>query len=113
MAENTIEGLTSLTGSIVYQDANLRNTLEYFVPYLRTHSTTRPITVDRVLLERYQFDFIGLMQHLGVIEDLHWINLRVGGLNSPTDLSVDHTSLYLVDADTFNRLVNTYRANKK
>lgn len=113
MAENAIDGLLTLTGSLVSNDSLLRNNLEYFIPYLRTHPSTRPIVVDTVLLDRYQFDFIGLMQHLGIGEELHWINMRVSGLASPTDLSHETNNLYLVDGDVLNRLINTYRTNKK
>lgn len=113
MDTNDIESLMVIRGLDDTDLDDVRNNLEYFIPLLKQAEDTKTLDITDVLLDRFQFDFTGLMLHLAIPYRLHWISMRMSGLTAVTELDKRTSQVLIPSGETVTRLINTYNSNKR
>ena len=106
-----ISNLAIDAGPPIYYNADFRRVLEAHMDYLRKHPTTAVLTVEPDIVNRYKFDFYGLLAHYRVDPHLHWIVLRLNQFNSPTLYPVTITELMIPYLEVIDQIQQIYRTS--
>lgn len=85
-----------------------RNLIENHIGVIKAHQTTtyRPLTGHIEIV--WRGDFYGLLQAIGVPQDLFWITLRVNDLHSSIDYSGDKQVILIPSLEYIKNLLQTY-----
>lgn len=103
----------NINDSLGYFEPAFRQVLEEHLGLIRTYGISQVLSVPSMLALRFQGDYFGLLTEMRVPVYLHWVTLRLNGLLSPADSSVDTTSVQTVDSTYIKRLYNTYKTQSK
>jgi hypothetical protein len=79
----SVHALAGDPGDTVYYEPGFRTVIETHLTLLRNHPATQRSAISPDKLHQYEGDFYGLLGELGVGMELHWIYLRVNGMESP------------------------------
>lgn len=94
----------------IYYNTEFRRFLESYMHYLRTNSKTQVETIDPHNAYKYEGDFYGLLQVMGVAPNLHWLVMRVNDLTNPSESDETLTEILLPDGPTIARLSQFYQS---
>ena len=109
--KNSIEDLIKDDGTSISYDYQFRKVLEYFIPSLKYSENVIRKALTEVDIDRYRFDFYGLLASLKISEDLWWVTTRVNDFTSPTQLDYGFSLIIVPDVAEYRTLVNAYRSN--
>jgi hypothetical protein len=90
-----------------------RNMIEDHLTWLINHPMTQSTPVTAHQVDVYDFDWIGLLNALRIIPDLHWITIRMNGGNSYTDVPQDLRKVLVPDITTIQNLTMLDNSKKK
>lgn len=110
---SAIEGFFNASASAEANTTSFRDLLEDHITYFLTHSSTRMTDVSAHDANVYVFDWIGLLNKLGVPVELHWLTIRMNGGKSFTDLKEDARTIYIPSSQEFNKLFSLSNSVKK
>lgn len=79
----TIDSLSRSYGTTVYQDPKFCRFVEIYLDYLKNSSASVIRPIDSHSLYKYEGDFYGLLDSMGISGNLHWITLRMNDLTNP------------------------------
>ena len=78
--------------------------------YLRGLSTTRKVDLDLQNAYKYEGDLDGLLTHLNIKPEFHFIIMRLNGFTSPLEYSPNKTmSLLIPDNKEIDKIRSTYK----
>jgi hypothetical protein len=60
---------------------------------------------------RHRGDFYGLLAELGIEPELHWVNLRVNGMHSPTDYDGMNYNIRIIRSTLLGKLLNKWNSS--
>lgn len=95
-------------GPSIYYDEAFRAVLEDHVPYLRTHPTTRPLTVPPEDLEKYRYDLEGYLTEAQIAPYLHWLVLRCSGYRHSMEFNGENNALLVPNMTEVDRIRQKY-----
>ena len=87
---------------------SFRRLIEDHLEYIREHSSTTIKPVLGSIAVKYNGDLYGLLIHLRVSQELHWITMRVNNFHSPTDYNNELISLVIPNIKLIKTLLSKY-----
>lgn len=96
-----------------YFEPAFRQVMEEHLELIRTAGSPPVLSIPPILALRFQGDYFGLLENLGVPVYLQWITMRVNGLTSPLMADKDITIVNTVDVTFIRRLYTTHRTHSK
>lgn len=110
----TIQSKMVRDGGAIYYTAAFRRMLETHMAYLRQQSQSNQVAVEPQLAYKYEADLFGLLHHLKIQPQYHWLVMRLNDMTSPTQMRADRFSLILPDFNEIEKLRAVFQtANKK
>ena len=97
-------------GADEHYNAKFRVCIEDHLNYLRQDVNVETRTFDNGIAYKYENDFNGLLNYLGVAKELHWLVLRVNGFTSPMEYTGDVNFIYIPKLSVINTLRATWSA---
>lgn len=76
-------------GGRVYYDSGFRNVIEYHLDYIMTGDDAEQVPVEPGMRQANNGDLYGLLRDMKIANQYHWIIMRIMGLVSPMDYTVD------------------------
>lgn len=110
----SINQLATPSGPDVYYTHGLHVEFESQMKYLREHSETVMVELNPNDVYRFEFDFFGLLDQLGVKRQYHWVIMRVNDFNAPNELTQETTHLLMPSESlltNIQKLYSTVQAN--
>ena len=107
MSKN-LKGLTEQVGNDLYYHSDFRSVVEDHLSYISNHPDTKTIVIEDGQAYRYENDWEGLMQAVGVPPQLRWITLRLNGYRTPLEYSRENTTLKIPHLQTVESLRIVY-----
>ena len=92
MSKN-LKGLIEQAGNDLYYHPVFRSVIEDHLDYIRNHQDTKTIVIEDGQAYRYENDWEGLMQAIGVPPQLRWVTLRLNGYHTPLDYNRTHITI--------------------
>lgn len=108
-----IENLFRASASLASGTDSFRRVIEDHLEYFRTHSSTQVAQVSAHDAHVYAFDWIGLLNKLGISAELHWITIRLNGGLSYTDLTDSVRALLVPDQTEYNKILQMHVSARK
>lgn len=96
----------------VYCDQGFRDTVETVLNIIKANPNNRTVSVEPGTAYKYEYDFYGLLAHLQVSTNLHWLTLRVNGYRDPRDYLHSHTQLVVPSEDDLTYVRRMYKTRK-
>lgn len=84
----TIKELALPTGDPIYYDPSFRSVIEAHLPILRTPGIVRAQAISPTRVHQFEGNFYGLLSHLKIPLQYHWIIMRINGFNSPSEFGM-------------------------
>lgn len=109
----TIEKLLAEAGPVIDYDDGFRAVLEDHMTYLRNSSSTTPIMVKPGEAYKYEADLFGLLSHLNIPQNLHWVTMRVNDMTSPTHAKADIQTLLIPSETVIGQIRQTHQTTHK
>lgn len=101
-------------GAALYYSASWMRMIETHLPYLRERSLNNVVAVLPYLANKHESDLFGLLRHLRVRAELHWIVMRLNDFTSPNQIRSDCEFLTLPNFDDVEKLRSVFQTiNKK
>lgn len=94
-----IDVLEINTGPSVYYKEDFRNVLESHLLYLKGLNTTVKLQLEPHIVNRFKFDFYGILMNYHIPKHLHWLVLRLNNLYDPCVFPED-ISIILVPSES-------------
>lgn len=108
-----INNLEYAAGAQAYYDHTFRSVLEDHMTNLRTNPTTQVLQLDEQKVYQWVGDLFGLLRVMRVDPYLFWTVMRMNGMDSPTDLSQDYTSLLVPSGSAVRKIYDQHRTLAK
>lgn len=99
--------LVSTITSVNYEQ-KYRNVLETHMDAIRKDPDTINTQINTHDAYKYEYDFYGLLQHLGFPDDFHWIVLRTNDMVDPRDYTADRTVIAIPSTAFLEKLRRLY-----
>ena len=97
-------------GSDTFYTAEFRNMLDSYLPWFKVDPTTVVLTVDAHLQDKYIGDFEGLLLELKVPRPLHWLTMRMNGVDDPAVYTLETSSILVPASSTVDRLLSIHQS---
>lgn len=108
-----INTLMTQEASNLFYDPAFRRMLETHIPMLRIHGSTDVIDLPPLATYRYRGDLYGYLRIQGVPKDLHWLTMRMSGMDAPTQFDETITQLLIPAGQYIEQIRNAYRTVEK
>lgn len=95
-------------GPDIYYRADFRDVVETHIPILLTNAKTTEQLVEPQMAYKNDGNFVGLLNDLGIKNELHWIVMRLNGMYSPTEYTSDRISILLPPDSYISQLVRMH-----
>jgi len=92
-----------------YHTPGFRNVIENYLPRLRSSSKVSYHPIEGFIGIKYRSDFYGLLIHLNIPYDLHWITLRCNNLHSPVEYNGDLEQIIVPNPNELDLMLKRYR----
>ncbi len=93
-----------------YCDVGFKNVIEDHLLILRKDPETVVVMVTPMQLYKFEFDLTRLFRELGIRPELHWIVMRINGLQSMRDVPKNTLTILVPSLVKISRLLQSYRA---
>lgn len=94
----------------IYYNTEFRRFLETYMHYIRDHKQTKVEDIDPHDAYKYEGDFYGLLQKIGVQPNIHWLVMRVNDLTNPNEAGEKTTRILLPDEALLSRLSQIFQS---
>lgn len=101
------------TENRIFYDSSFRNVLEDFIPYMLNQPSTQTRMITADLAYRYEYDFYGLLAHMGLDYHLHWIIMRMSGFTAPNQPTRELTVIYVPSIQLLEQLRSNHVSTKR
>lgn len=91
-----------------YNSDGFKKILEDHLSIIKSKTFT--VEISPVDANRFEYDLFSVLRELNVDPKLHWIIMRVNGLNSPADYKKEMMQLQIPDEEYFDSLLATYNS---
>ena len=101
------------SGPTLLYGADVHVTLESHMSFMRAHPSTSMLQLDPRDAYKYEADLNGLLEHLKVPLELHWIIMRLNDYTSPYEFQSDTEALMIPPESvvkSIKQLLNTTQA---
>jgi len=106
----SLSNLMRPSGMAHFKTADYHNYIEDNLTFLRSHAATERHELDPAVVERYLYDFTGLLtKELQIPLEDQWVVLRMNGFTHYDQLDSEVTSLLIPDREVLKRLKQLYR----
>lgn len=111
-----VDTLMRADGPSTFYSPVARQVLEDFMTTLRTSTGTKEITIDPGIALQFEYDLYGLLTHLNIPNQMHYVIMRVNGMTSPAEYRrtngelIGMTGLWLPDQTEVNRIIQAQGA---
>lgn len=109
----SINSLMTNDGDDIYYRASFRQTLEAHMPHLRASKSTEKNNVPENLGAIFESDLSGYLNEFGYEMHLHWIIMRMSGLNSPHEFGVKTEYLLIPNKRELSRILQAYNTSNR
>ena len=93
-----------------YNSDGFKKILEDHLSIIKSNTNT--IEVAPIDANRFEYDLFSVLRELKIDPKLHWIIMRVNGMNSPADYKKEMLQLQIPDEDYFDSLLATYNSSQ-
>lgn len=107
--------LTSLMNDFsaqTYYDEGYRVWIDSFMPYIRSR-VVRTINVPPSTGYKYQGDYYGLLDSVGIPKPYHYLVMQFNGYRSSTDYDGSFLLINIPDLGYLDQLASLYKSSKK
>jgi hypothetical protein len=94
-----------------YFEEGFIQAIETHLTYLRQKNTTFK-TIDNHLLDKYQGDFYGLLDELGIAKEYHYTIMRVNDFSNGDCYRSNMTMIVMPSLPAIDLIKDTYRTKK-
>jgi hypothetical protein len=98
--------------ALYYSEAWMR-LIESHMTYLRQVSANNLVEVEPHLAYKFEGDLYGLLNHLKVRPEYHWLTMRVNDMASPSELNSDRQTLVLPNFEIVEKLRQVFQTTSK
>lgn len=84
----SIVDLRKSSGDPIMYESGFRTVIESHLNILRNSPLLQVETIEGHLIHQFEGDFYGLLSHLNVPVDQHWLYMRVNGMENPNQFGV-------------------------
>lgn len=98
--------------ALYYSEAWMRM-IESHMTYLRTVSVNNVVDVEPHQAYKYEGDLYGLLNHLKVQPQYHWLTMRLNDMSSPSELTSETKTLILPNFDVIEKLRQVFQTTNK
>ncbi len=109
----TIDSKMMRDGGAIYYTSAFRRMLESHMTYLRQRSVANVVVIEPHLAYKYEADLFGLLTHLKVLPQYHWLVMRLNDMTSPNQLRSDRLTLILPDFNEIEKLRAVFQTASK
>ena len=95
MAQPTLATTLQQDGAAIYYTDSFRTMIEFNLQWLLTSTYISTMAINNHDAYVYEYDLFGLLTSMSIPWQLHWIIMRLNGLNSSEEFTADMTNLYL------------------
>lgn len=96
----------------LFYDQSFRRLLESYMPWLREHPNTQLIPIDPHHVYKYEGDFYGLLDAMGIKKSYHWTILRLNDIYRAGEVDQEFRWLMVPDHELIDKLKQMYRRKK-
>lgn len=100
-------------GDSIFYTKKYRQMIEDHIPYLKLNRNLTTITLAPLVSFKYAADFYGLLFHLLIPMEYHYMVLRLNNFKSPSDFTGTESSIKMLETDIIRKLVNTMKTQIK
>ena len=93
-----------------YNNEEFKKILEDHLSVFKADTIT--LDVNPVDANRFEYDLFSVLRELKVDPKLHWITMRVNGMNSPMDYKKEMLKLEIPNVDKFESLLSTFNSSQ-
>lgn len=104
--------LLTNTGPDVFYANSFKVVLESYLTYFRSHDKTRIVTISPHLSYKYEGDFYGLMDEIGIEKHYQWFVMLLNNFSCPGDYHGDLQAFFVPDLNELN-LIKAIHTSKK
>lgn len=83
-----------------------RINLTQHLSYLRDHKDTRTVTITEAESRPYYYNLYKFLSAAGYPDDMHWIIMRVNGMNSPEEFDNSVKTLRIPSIQIVDDIIN-------
>jgi hypothetical protein len=111
--EMQLDNLMVSPGSDIYYDDKFRATLESFMTFFRTDSSTSVKLIPPMDAYKFEFDLSGLLSNYNIPVYMHWIIMRVNKMTNPSDLTKETNSLLIPSETTVEYIRQSFMSTQR
>lgn len=109
----TLQALAKAPGPSVYYSPQWHRLMETHLRWFRERVQMRVVQVNDQLVYKYEGDLFGLLNHLGLDDQYHWLIMRINRMNSPLEFGVRFNQLSIPPVDQVDRLMAIFKTAQK
>jgi hypothetical protein len=106
MSQPTLAATLLQDGAAIYYTDSFRVMIEFNLQWLLSSTYISTFSISNQSAYVYEYDLFGLLTSMSVPRQLHWIVMRLNGLNSPDEFRADMSTLYLPNESVIENMVN-------
>lgn len=95
-------------GADVFYDPGFRAEIETHLPLLRNYSKTTVQNIEPSVAYKNENDFVGLLNDIGMSNDMHWITMRLNSMTKPQDYRSNMLSILIPPSDYIDLIRKKY-----
>lgn len=107
-----INDLKTNVAAQVFCEQGFRDSVESVLSIIKANQSNRLVQIEPGDAYKYEYDFYGLLAHLGIPPSLHWATLRVNGYRDPRDYLVNHDQIIIPTEDDLIYVRRMYKSRK-
>jgi len=105
-----IDSLSLGGNTAIMFDSDFRNVLEMHLPLLRSSPNAKFVAVEPAVAYRFESNFSGLLDHLGIPYEYRWLLTRINGFDTHLDSGSDVRTVLIPDMAVVEMIINQYNA---
>lgn len=105
-----IHGLMKTSDDQSFFERDFQIILESHIPHLLSLESTFTQVIDERISFKYEGDFFGLMNEMGILSRYHFIMMRVNNLRCPGDYKRTNNVITILDFQEIDLLNSIYQA---
>lgn len=113
MAIASVTKLLAPSAASILDTAEFRVIIEDFLELLKVDISTEMKPIPSYVYFKSRFDWIGLLNDLGIHKDIHWTTIRMNGGMSYTDVPKDLSMILVPSVDKITQMASIMNTRKR
>lgn len=109
----SINQFSKIANDTTMFNKTFRRLMEANLTWLRNNPANTVIPIDPHGTYKYEGDFYGLLDNLGINKKYHWIVMRMNNIYRPGDVNEELSSIEVPDIQSIERLITMYNTKNK